>query len=198
MSEIKLIQGDFREILPTLEAQSIGACITDPPYPKIYLPLYAQMASELPRLLKPGGSLLAIVPHYALPQVLLSVNLYLKYRWIISMWQAQGSHPRMAMGVEIMWKPIVWWVNKAYPQGRGFVRDGFENNPPEKLYHVWEQSITWAEYCLKFTKPDETVLDPMMGTGTMGVICKRNNRNFIGIELDPESFDIAKQRIEEA
>jgi site-specific DNA-methyltransferase (adenine-specific) len=35
-----------------------------------------------------------------------------------------------------------------------------------------------------------------MGSGSTGVACKNTNRNFIGIELNKEYFEIAKQRIE--
>jgi len=37
-----------------------------------------------------------------------------------------------------------------------------------------------------------------MGSGTTGIASKQLNRNFIGIELDKEYFDIAKKRINEA
>lgn len=40
------------------------------------------------------------------------------------------------------------------------------------------------------------VLDPFMGSGTTGVACKNHNRNFIGMELDEDYFNIAKERIE--
>ena len=40
------------------------------------------------------------------------------------------------------------------------------------------------------------VLDPFMGSGTSGVVSKRGNRNFIGIELEENYFDMAKKRIE--
>ena len=43
---------------------------------------------------------------------------------------------------------------------------------------------------------DYTVVDPFMGSGSTGVACKLLNRNFIGIEIDPKYFDIAKKRIE--
>ena len=42
------------------------------------------------------------------------------------------------------------------------------------------------------------VLDPFMGSGTTGVACVNTNRNFIGIELDEDYFNIAKERIEKA
>lgn len=47
-----------------------------------------------------------------------------------------------------------------------------------------------------FTKEGETVLDPFMGTGSSGIASLRLNRKFIGIELYPEWFEVAKQRIQ--
>ena len=55
------------------------------------------------------------------------------------------------------------------------------------------------EYLIKtYTNEGETVLDFTMGSGTTGVAAKNLNRNFIGIEMDDNYFDIAKQRIESA
>lgn len=45
-------------------------------------------------------------------------------------------------------------------------------------------------------KVGDWVLDSCMGSGSTGVACVNTNRNFIGIELDDEYFEIAKQRIE--
>lgn len=42
----------------------------------------------------------------------------------------------------------------------------------------------------------DTVLDCFMGSGTTGVACKELDRNFIGIEIDENYFNIAKERIE--
>ena len=43
---------------------------------------------------------------------------------------------------------------------------------------------------------NDKVLDNFMGSGTTGVSCKNHDINFIGIELNPKNFNIAKQRIE--
>ena len=48
----------------------------------------------------------------------------------------------------------------------------------------------------KSTKENEVVLDCFMGSGTTGIACQMMNRNFIGIELDPDYFKIAQERIE--
>ncbi len=40
-------------------------------------------------------------------------------------------------------------------------------------------------------------IDPFMGSGTTGVVAKRFNRSFIGIEIDKNYFEVAKRRIED-
>ncbi len=47
------------------------------------------------------------------------------------------------------------------------------------------------------SREGELVLDPFMGSGTTGLACKQLNRNFIGIEINKEYYDLAERRIEE-
>ena len=47
------------------------------------------------------------------------------------------------------------------------------------------------------SKPEWVVLDPFMGSGTTGVAAVRLGRRFIGVEIDPEYFEIAKRRIQD-
>ena len=49
----------------------------------------------------------------------------------------------------------------------------------------------------KFTRDGDLVLDCFMGLATTGIACQKYNRNFLGIELDKDYFEIAKERIEE-
>lgn len=66
-----------------------------------------------------------------------------------------------------------------------------------KPVHPTQKPVALMEYLIKtYTNEGETVLDFTMGSGTTGVACKNLNRNFIGIELDKEYFEIAKTRIE--
>jgi len=68
----------------------------------------------------------------------------------------------------------------------------------ENGLHPTQKPVALLEYLIKtYTLEDETVLDNCMGSGTTGVACKNLNRNFIGIELDPEYFKIAEKRINE-
>jgi len=49
-----------------------------------------------------------------------------------------------------------------------------------------------------FSQTNAIILDPFMGSGTTGVAAMRTGRRFVGIELDPEYFKIAEQRIKNA
>ena len=63
--------------------------------------------------------------------------------------------------------------------------------------HPTEKPLKLFEYLVKTSSNEnDTVLDCFMGSGTTGVVCKHTNRNFIGIELDENYFEIAKERIE--
>ena len=69
---------------------------------------------------------------------------------------------------------------------------------PHPPIHSTQKPVSLMEYLIKtYTNKNETVLDFTMGSGTTGVACKNLNRNFIGIELDKNYFEIAKKRIEE-
>ncbi len=72
------------------------------------------------------------------------------------------------------------------------------DNPRDKA-HPTEKPLALMELYIKnSTQPGDTVLDPFMGSGTTGVACVNTGRKFIGIEKDPEYFDIACDRIEGA
>ena len=63
--------------------------------------------------------------------------------------------------------------------------------------HPTQKPVPLLEYLIKtYTNEGETVLDFTMGSGSTGVACKSLNRDFIGIEILEDYFDIAKERIE--
>ena len=75
---------------------------------------------------------------------------------------------------------------------------GIVNNSKEKVDHPTQKPVRLLEYLIKtYSNEGETVLDNCMGSGSTGVAAIKLKRNFIGIELDKEYFDIAKQRIDE-
>ena len=184
-----LLQGDCLEILPTLG--KVDAVVTDPPY--------GIGITRSPRLAVSRGMGGKI-------------------------WDDQPANvgPLIAMGVpSIIWggnyfnlpatrAPLVWdkdnsgrdfadfemaWSNLDMVARRFVMRpmsmDGGKVHPTQK-------PIALMQWCLGFLPNAKTILDPYCGSGTTGVACVREGRRFIGIEIDPQYFDIACRRIEAA
>lgn len=67
-----------------------------------------------------------------------------------------------------------------------------------KNIHDTEKPIELMEvFVVNSSQENELVIDPFMGVGSTGLACIKNNRNFIGIEIDENYFNIAKSRLEE-
>jgi DNA modification methylase len=79
---------------------------------------------------------------------------------------------------------------------------------PAKLYrrrvvgyekhHPTQKPVELMEWCLGFLPSYEATLDPFMGSGTTLVACAKLGRRGIGIELDPDYFEIACERVRKA
>ena len=54
---------------------------------------------------------------------------------------------------------------------------------------------TTRSHSERFTEPNDLICDPLMGSGTTGVVAPRLGRRFIGIDIDPKMVEIAKQRM---
>ena len=82
--------------------------------------------------------------------------------------------------------------------GKRFPRDvvKFNTKIQNGTVHPTQKAINVLEYFIKtYTNEGETVLDSCMGSGSTGVACMNLNRDFVGIEKEPEYFNIAKDRI---
>jgi len=67
--------------------------------------------------------------------------------------------------------------------------------PPEAV-----KPLALMRYLVRLTATPTggVVYDPFMGSGTTGMACVLEGRDFIGSEMDPDYFEIAKRRIEHA
>ena len=112
--------------------------------------------------------------------------------------QLNGQGP--AQGAECF---VTAWCGPGYAKWNGGGKRGVYThmtNPPGRHGgHPTEKPVRlMSELITDFTMPGDTILDPFMGSGTTGVACVNLGRSFIGIELDPDYFDIAVKRIEDA
>jgi hypothetical protein len=108
----------------------------------------------------------------------------------------------MGRGMPYAWSPIVFKIKeKKSWLGRG--RNWFISNTanmketPKKIGHPTPKPKDVCKYIIgQFNS--KIVLDPFLGSGTTGVACKELGRNFIGIEIEPKYYNIAKTRINQA
>ena len=64
--------------------------------------------------------------------------------------------------------------------------------------HPTQKPVALMEWCLSFVPDAQTILDPFMGSGSTILACQRLRRNGIGVEIDPDYFEAACRRVDEA
>jgi 16S rRNA G966 N2-methylase RsmD len=201
-SELFDLQLGKMEILgENIPDNSVDMIFTDPPYNEASLSLYADLAKLADRVLKPGGSLITYVGHYALFKIndLIRTNSELVYHWQIIV-RHSGSKSRIhARHVWPYYKPLLWYY-KPTIEGKltiyQDIADLVESKAVSKDSHEWEQSTIEAEHMIKpLTVEGNLVLDPFMGSGTTGEAALNLNRRFIGIESDKVHYTRTKQRL---
>lgn len=74
----------------------------------------------------------------------------------------------------------------------GTAKNSSKNNHPN------EKNVEFIEFLVKvLSNENDTILDNFMGAGGTGIACKNTNRNFIGIDINKELYELSKKRIEE-
>ena len=93
----------------------------------------------------------------------------------------------------------IWFKKKGTGKLNSKCKKAYFNYPTgSSKYHPTEKNHKLLEELIKDnTNENDTVIDCCMGSGSTGIICKELNRNFIGIEINDNYFNIAKQRIGE-
>ena len=89
-------------------------------------------------------------------------------------------------------KPYIY-TDSIYPKS---ILAGLNEHTRKQGLHPTQKPVALLEWLVAtYTNPGDTVLDPVMGSGTTGVACARLGRNFTGIEKDPQYFATASKRI---
>lgn len=204
MDNVTLYHGDCLEVMPTLEANSVDAVVTDPPYGV----QKATWDDEFPpnavwkdvrRVAKQGSSILVFGGIKFLPDVMTKLGEYFDYQWVFA-WYKSNAMQFGKTGYSVL--DIAVWFGKGGVTAKNKKRDVVVEpiipssnrfgHPTPKPLKVMAHIIE----CL--TKPGDLVLDPFMGSGTTGVACVQTGRLFIGIEIDRQYFNVAQKRIERA
>ena len=208
-SVARLIHGDSRDIIKTLDMERIDAICTDPVWP-----------NALPEI---AGS---HNPFALLSEVLFAASAALDLKQVIVQMRCD-SDPRMLSAIPPGFPFIrTSWLPYAVPsrQGRllisgdvafifgkppkpranGRILPGQPHSdfcPPaqpakSKPKHPCPRSVQHVEWLIeKFTDPGATILDPLMGSGTTAISALRRGRNVIGVDINRNFVNLAIQRI---
>lgn len=113
------------------------------------------------------------------------------------------------------WKPGVRMQKGRFSQSAEYILYGSYGIPangeysPQNVYksqpvngrdkiHIAEKPIDVIKWIIGVTPKGAIILDPFMGGGAAGVACVQTGRKYIGIEIDPNYFNVAGERIQEA
>ena len=91
-----------------------------------------------------------------------------------------------------------WTFNRQDVNYQGMVfRYPSESGAMHERLHPTQKNLELMKELIKIhTNENDTILDPFMGSGTVGVACTICKRNFIGVELDKRYFNVARKRLE--
>ena len=124
-------------------------------------------------------------------------------------WDKVNAQPAIGQNVLNSQFELILVLESSSPESRRFESGQFKRGTLSNHWQIKRGQktdknhgavfpLSLAENVLiNFTKVNDIVLDPFMGTGTTGVATKALDRNFIGIELDKDYFNFAKNRIEQ-
>lgn len=194
-----LYLGDCQEILPTLgKAQTL---ITDPPYGMNFQSNHRKTSHrkiENDDSMELFKLICNIDVEYSSYIFCRWDNIYCAPRpksiitWVKNNWSMGDLKHEHARQTEI----CLFYAgqNHKFPNGRP--SDVISSPRTGNNFHPTEKSVHLMEWFVNNSIGD--ILDPFMGSGTTGVACAKLGRSFIGIEKDPEYFDIACRRIDEA
>lgn len=193
----KFLLGDFRKVEAQIEDESLELIFTDPPYENKYLPLYKDLVKFASKKLKVGGKLITFTQTGQIPEIISFLEEHLNYIAIIGLEQDKHSMPLLWAYKIFPYLKFLLFYSKGKYKPLGPISNLITSRYQGKRYHKWQQSTLEARYCIgHLTKENDLVCDPFMGGGTTGVACIQIKRQFIGIEIDKNSYNIAKKRIE--
>ena len=194
----RLFTADIRDGLKEIDNESVDFLITDPPYPREYIPLYGDLSRIASRVLKPGGSLIVMIGQSYLPEVIEQLGRYMSYYWVMPYLTPGGGAPLLYQKrVNTFWKPVLWYVKGEYKGD--YIGDVLKSPESDKRFHEWGQSLGgMLDIVERLTNPGDVILDPFLGGGTTGAAAVSMGRKFIGTDIEAKNVEVSRERIQEA
>ena len=193
----KLFHGDFNDI--EIESGSVDHIITDPPYPIEFIECWEMLSRIAERILKPSGFLIAYCGHINLNKVIKILDENLIFYWICALIHKGNTkivHPRNMMA---LFKPVLIYQKEPFKRHENIMEDVIEGSGREKDGHPWQQAEEEIKIFIeKFTRPNDLILDPFAGSGTIPVACFDLNRRVMAIDKEKENILKINRRIKKS
>ncbi len=174
----------FEELLANCRADVI---ITDPPYPREFIPLYGRFAEAAKNSGIPVVAVMCGQTYF--PTILADMCRHLDYRWLLCYLTPGGTLQQWSEHALCGWKPVVLFG------GEKWVHDVFRSDRKDKRFHEWGQSLSGlTDLVDRLSEPGQTVCDPFCGGGSTGAAALLMGRRFVGCDTDQSSVDSSIQR----
>lgn len=129
-------------------------------------------------------------------QIIFGGNYFIEYLsnspcWII--WDKDNGENNFA-DCELAWTSFSTAARKIKFKWQGMLQENMKDK--EIKFHPTQKPIEVMKFCLdKYSKEGEFVFDPFSGGGSTLLACKEMRRNFVGVEINKEYVDIARERL---
>lgn len=206
MIKVELMQGDCLELLKNIPDNSVDITITDPPYGKKADKGTNGFGNAKNRRyqgnwdsIRPSKAVFDEIFRISKNVIIFGANYFCDMlppsnHWIF--WDKKGD---IAFQNPFADGELIYTTFRKPIKRIVFKQQGFITDSKDKRYHPTQKpSELITELIQQYTNDNAVICDPFMGSCSTGVACVNTGRDFIGIELDENYFNIAKNRIEDA
>lgn len=209
----KLFNGDCLIEMKKMEDNSVDVSFTSPPYNRKrndkyefynddiqdYFGFLCNFTDELLRVTKKHVFINIQKTYYNKEDVFNFIGKYSKKIKEIVIWEKTNPMPASGKNITNSYEFFIVLGDEPlkgnYTYTKNIISTSVNSDMPKEHKAVMKQEVSdW--FIENFTNENDIVLDCFMGLGTTGKSCLKNNRNFIGIEINENYFNIAKEDIE--
>ena len=210
---MKLYNADCMDIMPTMENNSVNCTLTDIPYAAVSRPdnglrnldkgkadietfVLTDFLEEVTRVTQ---DIIVIFCEWEQLSGIFGFFRTKKGTVRQGVWHKTNPMPSNGRYVYLSGIENFVWFRKPKGTFNAHCKNPVLKHPigSSKLHPTEKNHELLKELLLDNTNVGQTVFDPCMGSGSTGVMCKKLNREFIGVELDEGYFSVAKSRLEE-
>lgn len=211
-----VLHGDCLEVMKDMTSKSVDVAFTSPPYNRKrndkyknyndqiedYFGFLCDFTDELLRICKGYVFVNVQKNYYQKKDIFKYIGKYANKIAEIVVWEKTNPMPASGKSITNSYEFFICLSDKPLKSNTTYTKNIIStsvNSATTTKIHkaVMKQEVSdW--FIEKFTKPEDIVIDPFMGTGTTGVSCRKLHRGFIGVGIDNEYYEIAKERINTA